>query len=407
MTSYVNPFTGQTINPANVGYESYTISANLSLEWPINGNDQSPIANILEINATAAGLLVYLPPATQVSTGQALLVRNTGANSFNVTDNGGNLIATIASGIAEFIYLTDNSTTDGVWSAFTFGAGVSAANAVQLAGNGLVAINTLLNSAIPATLVSSDYSFVATDRAKFFVWEGGSGALYLPSSNAVGANWYVIVRNNGTGILTIQTQGTDTLDGAATAQLQPGESFVVVCTVNGTGFNSFAYGRSANFFFTQLALVTTGGTTTLSSVQAANTIQEYSGALTSNATIVLPPTVQLYAMSNNTTGAYTLTFTTGVAGGSTFSLAQGQTALLVCDGTNVYSATSATVVSSTALTLANGSAAAPSLNFTGDTTTGLYLIGSGQIGIAIGGVLGFSLSAAGMLVPVGIAGGTF
>jgi hypothetical protein len=112
-------------------------------------------------------------------------------------------------------------------------------------------------------------------------------------------------------------------------------------------------------------------------------------------------------MSNNTTGAYTLTFTTGVAGGSTFSLAQGQTALLVCDGTNVYSATSATVVSSTALTLANGSAAAPSLNFTGDTTTGLYLIGSGQIGIAIGGVLGFSLSAAGMLVPVGIAGGTF
>ncbi len=405
MTSYVNPFTGQTINPSSVGYEAYTLSANLTLEWPINGITGSPAASIIDVNATASGFDLLLPPASQVSTGQSILVRNVGSHSFNLTDNSGNLIATIASGITEFVWLTDNTSVNGVWGSVVFGAGVSSANAVDLAGNGLVAFNTLLNSAIPAATVSSAYTFVATDRAKFYLWNGGAGDLTLPSSGTVGANWYVIIRNSGSGILTVVPQGSDTLDGGTSSQLQPGESFVVVCT--GSAFASFAYGRSANFFFTQLALVTTGGTTTLSTTQAANTIQEYSGALTSNATIVLPETVQLYSMSNNTTGAYTLTFKTAAVGGTTFTLAQGQTALLVCDGTNIYSATSASVVTSTNLTLANGALAAPSLNFTGDATSGLYLIGSGQVGVAIAGVLAMSLSASGVLIPVGLAAGTF
>jgi len=47
MTTYVNPFTGQTISPSQVAYESLTISQSVALEWPINGTETSNIAQIL------------------------------------------------------------------------------------------------------------------------------------------------------------------------------------------------------------------------------------------------------------------------------------------------------------------------------------------------------------------------
>jgi hypothetical protein len=47
------------------------------------------------------------------------------------------------------------------------------------------------------------------------------------------------------------------------------------------------------------------------------------------------------------------------------------------------------------------------LNFSGDTTTGLYLVGSGQLGFSASGVNRMTLTTTGLLVPVGIAGGAF
>jgi archaellum component FlaG (FlaF/FlaG flagellin family) len=199
--------------------------------------------------------------------------------------------------------------------------------------------------------------------------------------------------------------GTDTIDGNVSQQLQLTESLVLVSN-GSTGFNTYAYGRSNSFAFTQLAQVVTGGTLTLSSAQGANIIQEYTGALVSNQIVVLPSTVQIYSLQNNTTGAYTLTFkTAGI--GSTVAVGQGQTALVVCDGTNVYSTTSNTSSSFTSATLAPGAVSAPSLNFLGNTTTGLYLPASNQIGFAINGANGMTLSSTGLAITNGISGGTF
>ena len=145
MTTYTNPYTGQTISPSQVGYESLTIAADTELQWPINGNTSDVVANIIEVDAKSAGLNLIMPPATQVSNGQSTLIRNIGAETFTVVDNSLNTIVSIASGIAEYIYVTDNSTIDGVWETVTFGAGTSAANAATLAGYGLRAINTTLN----------------------------------------------------------------------------------------------------------------------------------------------------------------------------------------------------------------------------------------------------------------------
>jgi hypothetical protein len=405
MTSYVNPYTGQTISPSQVGYEALSISVSTELQWPINGNTSDVVANIIEVSATTAGLNLIMPAATQVSVGQSTLIRNTGANSFNVVDNGNNAIVSIASGVAEYIYVTDNSTVNGSWESVTFGASTSTANAAALAGKGLKAVSTTLNTVTPVSTFSSNYTLLPADQSSLYVWTGGAGTVTLPSAAAVGASWYVIIKNDGTGILTVSTNGTDTIDGEITAQLQIAESFVVVS--NGSNFYSYAYGQSATFFFTQLSKSVTGGVVTLTSAEAASIIQEYQGVLTSNCTVVVPPTVQLYSFRNDTTGSFSLTFTTGVMGGLTLPLPQGQTIIAICDGTNIYNAQTATSSFINALTIGNGSAAQPSLSFSGDAATGLYLAASNQLGFAVNGVNAATLTSTGLLVPVGINGGQF
>lgn len=405
MTTYVNPYTGQTISPSQVGYESLTISTNTLLQWPVNGNTSNVVANIIEVTATTTSLLLELPPAVQVSVGQSVLIRNVGSNAFTVTDTSGNTIVSIASGIAQYVYLIDNTTLNGTWSTVQFGAGTSAANAATLAGYGLKAIGTTLNTVTPVNTFSSSHALLSTDQSSIWVWTGGAGSITLPSSGSVGTNWFVIVKNDGTGILTVYPQGTDTIDGNATQQLQIGESFV--CVSSGSTWYSYAYGRSSTFFFTQLVKNVTGGTVTLTSAEAANVVQEYQGALTSNCTVILPPTVQLYSFSNLTTGSYTLTFKTTALGAGTVVLPQGQTVIAICDGTNVYNSQTSTSSFINALTLGNGSAASPSLSFTGDATTGLYLAASHQLGFAVSGSNAATLTSSGLLVPVGISAGAF
>ena len=542
MTTYTNPFTGQTVSPSQVGYEALTLTANTELQWPVNGNTTSVVANIIEVTASlgsasfrgyisgstltvtlvnsgtlavgqeiagagissgttitafgtgtggtgnytvsvsqsvgatmtaslsgttlsvtaisgtlAVGQLItgsgvvssltitafltgtggvgnytvsssasgtlssrsmsasnaitspylelIMPSAQQVSVGQACIITNIGSNEFSVVDNAGGAIINIASGISQYIYVTDNTTDAGLWATVTFGAGTSSADAASLAGYGLVAQGHTLNQAYNVINVYSTSSLIPSERAQFVVYEGGAGTLTLPSASDVGNNWFCMIRNSGTGILTIATVGTNTIDGNASTQLQLTESFVIVS--DGTNWNTFGYGQSIEFAFTQLALVVTGGTLTETNAQASNLIQEFSGALTSNQIVIVPSTVQLYTFTNNTTGSYTFTVKTAVVGGATVVVPQNTSLVLVCDGTNVYNAASGTSSSITALTLGNGSTSIPSLKFQGDLNTGLYLPASGQLGFVVSNALAGYFNSSGFTAINGISGGTF
>ena len=405
MTTYVNPFTGQTVSPSQVGYISLSISTNTTLQWPVNGDGTIDLAaNILEVTASTTGLQLILPPANEVSVGQAIIVRNIGTNPFTVTNNSGTTIVSVSAGVAKYIYITDNSTVNGIWTNIQFGAGTSSADASSLAGYGLTPINTTLNQQYPTQIYTANTTLNASNRAGFVVWGGGAGTITLPPSS-IGNGWFVAVANDGTGILNIIPQGTDTIDNLTARQLQISESFVIVC--NGSSFNTFGYGQATLFAFTQLSLVVTGGTYTLTTSQASSIIQEYSGTLTSNQVVILPPTVQLYSLSNQTTGAFSLTFKTTAVGGSTLTLASGQTIIAICDGINVYNSQTAATSTASSLTLGNGAAANPSLNFTGDTSTGVYLISSGILGFSAAGAGGMNLSTSGLNVTTGIGGGVF
>jgi len=438
MTTYTNPYTGQTISPSQVSYESLTINTSTTLSWPINGTASSNIAsNIIEVTATAASLNLLMPPATQVSVGQAIIIRNVGSGgqyAFNVTDNSGNVIVNIplsASGANSntyYIYLTSNSTVNGTWSSIAMGIGTSSATAGALAGNGLIAINNTLNENTPVRTLSTAYTFLITDRANLFSWSGGVGTVTLPDPSLVGAGWFVSVKNNGTGILTVSAVGagsayTALIDPSNPGGLTPGGSSTVqiqianssVFATDGTYWYTYALAQTNVFNYTQLIVNVNSPALTspyqMSAAFAKNVIQEFTGVLSANLLVLLPQTVQIYSIRNLTTGAYTLTFgvtnTSGSAAiGTTIAIPANQALIIISDGTDLYNASSGTLSSITALQLANGSAAAPSLTFA-DITTGLYSSGSGSINFAVSGQSVGSLSSVGLLLTVGIKGGTF
>jgi hypothetical protein len=440
MTTYVNPYTGQTISPSQVSYQSLSIPAvvgttSTTLSWPINGTTSANVAtNIIEVTATSANQNLVLPPATQVSVGQAIIIRNVGSGgqySFNVVTNVANTVivnipisASGSNSNTYYIYLTNNSTQDGTWSSVAMGIGTSSAVAGTLAGNGLIAINNTLNENTPVSILSGNYTFLTTDRAKLFAWSGGAGTVTLPDPTIAGAGWFVAVKNNGSGILTVSAVGSgysNVIDpsnpgggspgGTSSIQIQIANSSIF--TTDGTYWYTYALAQTNVFNYTQL-IVPVGSISSpyqMSAAFAKNVVQEFTGTLSANLLVLLPPTVQIYSLRNLTSGAYTLTFgvsnTAGTAAvGATITLPANQALIVISDGTDLYNASSGTISTVTTLNLGNGTAAAPALTFI-DTTTGLYSTGAGSINISIAGSSVGSISASGLLLTVGVKGGTF
>lgn len=411
--SYNSPFSGTTIQPTDVSYRSVTLSANTQLQWPINGNATDDYAaRIMQVTATAPGLELRMPPANQTSVGNDALIRNVGANSFTVKDYAGtNTIITIAAGEAKYIYITANPTEQGTWGIIAFGAGSSSADAATLAGYGLLAVTTTLNQSHPVTTFGSSATADSTYRAQAYVWTGGAGTLTLDSASTLGNNWFVMVRNGGTGALTVATTGGQSINGSGTVTMQPNDSAIIVCS--GTAFYTVGLGKSTQFNFTQLTKAVTNGSYTLTAVEASNVIQKYTGTLTGNVTIVVPPTVQVYYVINETiggVGSYTVTLTTGI--GNVATISAGNQATLICDSVNLLNANTVLAGASN-ISLNNGSVAAPSLNFSSETTTGVYRAAAGEFDIAILGANRLALTATGLAIDGtgnftgGISGGTF
>jgi len=408
--SYNSPFTGNVIQPTDVSYRDITISnTNLQLEWPINGTTTNDAAaRIMEVATTGVSEL-WMPPANQSSVGNDALIRNTGGEDFDVMDYAGiNTIVTVLAGEAQYIYITDNSTEEGVWGIIAYGIGSSGQDAATLAGYGLLAIGQTLNQSQPVTTFSSNYTALTTDRSSTYVWTGGAGTLTLTLASTLADNWFMFLRNSGTGALTVAGSGGNTINGSTSIILQPTDSCIIVCS--GTTFYTVGLGKSTQFAFTQLSKAVLSGSYTLTASEASNVIQKYTGALTGNVTIVVPATVQVYYIVNETSGAYTVTITTG--SGGTAVLTAGSQATLVCDSVNLYNANTV-LAGASVVSLNNGSVGAPSLNFASETTTGIYRAASGEFNTAILGVLRSTVSASGLAIvgtgtfSGGVLGGTF
>ncbi len=393
MTTYTNVFGNVTLPPAEYGFRELTITADVTLLWPYDTNDASvSVAKIIDVSC-AAGNIITVPDARLVSTGEDFLIRNIGAETVTLKYPSGAALQTIAAGAVVYFYLTENSTEDGEYGSIAFGYGAAAIDAATLVGYGIKAIGVTLNQSHPVTTVGSNTVIDSTYRAEVVVNNGGAMTISLGSAITLGNDFFFVLRNSGTGTMTIDADGGDLVDGQASLTIQPGESLLLFCS--GTAWYSVGYGRSTIYQFTQLIKdVSAGGSFTLTATEAGNKLITFAGNPASAVTVIVPNVVSVYYLSSEISTAQTITVKT--LAGSGVVIPQSAKIIAICDGTDVFSAQS--VSASTSISLIDGSAAAPSLNFSSQTNTGLYKAGAQGIGVTVNGAPAITIEPSGVQI---------
>ena len=333
--SYTSVFGGNTIYPSNVSYLSIALSADTPLEWPLESSGtEDPAARIIDVDPTASGFSIVLPDATLTGAGQTILFNNIdGTHSFFVKDYAGNTLATVTAGTQWQVYLAATTTAAGTWRVFRYGASTATVQPSALAGFGLTVTGSTLSQSLPVTTFSTTGTTVATsNRASAFVWNAtGSGTLNLLTAVSAGNNFFVFVRNEGGGDLTVDPAGSETINSAPNLVLRPGDSATLI--TDGVNWYTIGLGQEAVFAFDYTSISVTGGTVTLSGSQLNRIAYKFVGTLTSDCTVVVPATIQQYWINNATTGAFTLSFKT--SSGAPTQVNQGAKGIYYCDGTNI------------------------------------------------------------------------
>lgn len=348
MSVYTQVFGGTTIYPSDVSYLAITLAADTTLQWPLENSTSNDVAApILDVDPTASGFSIILPAADNTGTGQTMLFNNVSASdSFYIKDADGNTLATVAYGEQWQVYLSDNSSAAGVWRVFRYGASTATVQPSALAGAGLTTAGSTLAQSAPVTTFNSGslsggvFTLSTANRAGVFVWnDTGTATVALPTAVSAGNGWFVAIRNEGGGVVTIDPAGVETINGLSSISLNPDDSAVI--HTDGTTWYTVGLGQQAVFAFDYTSITVTGGTYTLSGSELNRIAYKFVGTLTSNVTIIVPSTIQQYWINNATTGSYTLSVST--SGGTPVQVNQNARGIYYCDGTNVILADTASV----------------------------------------------------------------
>ena len=385
MSTFTSPFTGTVVTPTDVSYYALSFSSDTQLYWPTVVNPtQVPAARIMDCVASASGLSIFLPNATQGAVGTDILFRNLGAFAFTIKDAAGNESITVNAGKAEYLYLTSNASLGGTWGSVAFGVGTSAADAATLQGAGLTTVNgQLATTQNPVDFSSSNPVINDASRAATFVWTSGAGTMTLPAVSGLSTGWYIGFRNNGTGTLTINPTSPNLINSLTTISANPGDSGFIIYDQNTANYITVGWVAPSNVTFTAATYdVDAIVGNTFSLVSYAPIIQTYiaqSSTRTQTLAVTLPAITQIYILVNNTnqTG-YNITFQNQGSSQPPLVLAAGAVATVLSDGVNLYPLTTS---SSGIFYAVNGTAALPSFSFNNDTHTGMYLDGTSILGL--------------------------
>ena len=381
MAGFTDPFGGGVLKPAQVSYREFDLTENMVTMWPAFATDDNVLAQTMRIMSATAGLSIALPDATQASPGGQGTFYNDAADPGAIGNALGGAVAAIDPGARRLIELRSAASASGSWLSTLLGVGTGSLDVAAAAGAGLMAVGTQLQVALQVEYIAASRAITEADRDKVLIWNGGAGTLTLPDSTTL-QRFNFEIRNQGTGAVVLWATGGQQIDGSATAIFNSTESAWVHAAPLG-GWHTVGRGRNAQFNFTLLQKTVDGGSDALTLTEAANVIQTYSGTLVSNQEVILPAIVQVYYVSNQTTGAFNLLFRNPGLGGGSVSIPQGQNAILVSDGVNVINAAT-TVAGIGAITFAAGSAASPSVQI-GAVNTGFFSPSSGQVAFRSGG----------------------
>lgn len=127
-------------------------------------------------------------------------------------------------------------------------------------GPALAAIGAPYNKVVTKT---GAYTVIATDRGSHLDLSG-TFTLSLTAANTLGDGFAFSVRNSGSGAISVDPSGGETLDGSTLVSLGPGQSLVILC--DGASFRSVGKTAPAGALLNVQVFTSTGTYTASSGV---------------------------------------------------------------------------------------------------------------------------------------------
>ena len=254
MTDYTDAFSSDSIPPTGASFSSSALAENTAFFWPYNySGDSNIIAKLMDVSCSA-GVAMTMPPANQVSKGEDVLIRNTGAETLTVKKSDGTALTTVTSGTAVLLYVTDNSTAAGTWGSFVYGAGTASVEAGTLAGAGLTAISTTLNIGQEAE-EQTTFELTSAQRGKVILFSGAFQTYSIPDIATFDPGYFVFIHNAGSGGLILAPYGAQKIDGVSSYYV-PGNEFFGLAILNGS-WRKFALIQNYSALVSSITLTNT------------------------------------------------------------------------------------------------------------------------------------------------------
>lgn len=227
-------------------------------------------------------------------------------------------------------------------------------------------------------------------------------------------------RSTTGGIINITPSGSDNLNGVnAVLQMQVNESTYLISD-GSSNWYTFCYSSNIAYVIQEIGynLATSGGAITISVTDAAYQIQAFNGTYGAfpyaTVLVTLPATlVQQYFINNTSTTNSIQIYVIGESDANfKYTVLPGNRFVGFTDGTHLYNAPN--YIANSTIYLSDGSPSSPQLTFTNDTDTGIFRQTSGAytgaMGITQGGVASMyfdsdlNTTVADLAVPDGATG---
>jgi hypothetical protein len=254
--TYTSALLGSSRNPTSNSFASLTLATNTTLRWRSeNVPDAVEVVDFMEVDASFAGLSYTMPDATKGALGVACVFYNAGANIFGIVNSTPSTLATIGVGECYAMVLKTQASAAGTWRAIPLGTGSYSATAASIDSISVLALGGVLVQNLPVSDQAAGFAIGAADRGYLFNWTGGAGTATLVAAATATAGFVVYLRNSGSGIITIDPNGAETIDDASSLAISPGDSTILVCdgdewytvglTTHSTAVTTFPVGSSA------------------------------------------------------------------------------------------------------------------------------------------------------------------
>jgi hypothetical protein len=137
---------------------------------------------------------------------------------------------------------------------------ITSGSTVLTPGNGLAVLSSALGIGLSFTAKTANYTALTSDRAKVINFTTAGATLSLTAAATLGDGWFCVVVNSASsGIVTIDPNSTETVDGSTTIVILPGQSCFVLC--NGAAFRTVGRPRIAQVVTFSTGAAATGTTT--------------------------------------------------------------------------------------------------------------------------------------------------